>query len=57
MDWTLLWKTMLVVMLGLFAIMAVITTVMGACDIRRLMAHLRNPEEDDTDQDPPSSSS
>ena len=57
MDWTLLWKTMLVVMLGLFAVMAVITTVLGAGDIRRLMAHLRNPEEDKGDDDPPSSSS
>lgn len=44
MDWTLFWKLMFVVMLGLFALMAVAGTVLGARDIRRLMTHLRNAD-------------
>ena len=52
MDWTLIWKTMLVIMLGLFAIMAVAGTVFGAFDIRRLLVHLRNPDaESNEDSD------
>ncbi len=46
MDWTLFWKLMLVGMLGLFAVMAVAGTVLGARDIRRLMTHLRNADAD-----------
>ncbi|MCB1232544.1 MAG: hypothetical protein KDN19_20015 [Verrucomicrobiae bacterium] len=45
MDWTFFWKLMLIVMLGLFALMAIAGTIFGAFDIRRLMAHLRNPDE------------
>lgn len=52
MDWTLIWKTMLVIMLVLFALMAVAGTIFGAFDIRRLLAHLRNPDVDlDADSD------
>ncbi len=51
MDWTLLWKIMLVTLLGLFALMAVAGTIFGARDIRRLLAHLRNPDLE-SDDDP-----
>lgn len=46
MDWPLLWKIMLVIMLGLFFVMAVIGTILGARDIRKLLKHLRHPEEE-----------
>ncbi|MEX2579842.1 MAG: hypothetical protein WD342_12360 [Verrucomicrobiales bacterium] len=59
MDWTLLWKLMLVVMLGLFAVMAVFGTILGGRDVRRLLKHLRQPEADEeteteTEATPPS---
>ncbi len=41
------WKLVLVVMLGLFAVMAVAGTILGARDIRRLMGHLRNPDREE----------
>ena len=46
MDWTFFWKLMLIVMIGLFAAMAVAGTVFGARDVKRLLAHLKNPDED-----------
>ncbi len=45
MDWTFFWQFILVLMLGLFALMALAGTILGARDIRRLMGHLRNPDE------------
>lgn len=53
MNWPLLWTLMFVVMLALFACMAVLGTIFGARDIRRLMKHLRHPEDEphmDTDE-------
>lgn len=47
MDWTFFWQLILVLMLGLFAVMALAGTILGARDIRRLMVHLRNPNDDD----------
>lgn len=46
MDWTFFWKLMLIVMIGLFAAMAVAGTIFGARDVKRLLAHLKNPRED-----------
>lgn len=46
MDWTFFWKLMLIVMIGLFAAMAVAGTVFGARDVKRLLTHLKNPDED-----------
>lgn len=46
MTWLLLWQVVLITSLVLFAISAVITTIGGALDIRKLFRRLR---EDDTD--------
>lgn len=46
MNWTVLWPLVLVVTLVLFAAMAVLVTILGARDIRRLLAHLREPSND-----------
>ena len=46
MNWPFLWTLMFAVMLTLFAGMAVLGTVFGARDIRRLMKHLRHPEDE-----------
>jgi hypothetical protein len=40
--WILLWKVVLIVGLGLFATLAVVVTVGGARDVRRLLATLRD---------------
>ena len=45
MNWMLLWKVVLLTSIGLFAVMAVITTIGGAFDIRRLFARLRERDE------------
>ncbi len=39
--WVILWKVVLVVGVGLFAILAVVVTIGGAIDIRRLFKTLR----------------
>jgi hypothetical protein len=51
MTWELLWKILFVVIVALFVVMAVVTTIGGARDIKRLLIHLRNPEEDDPSAD------
>ena len=45
MTWTLLWKIVLVVSLLLFAVVAVVTTIGGAFDIRKLFRRLREDEQ------------
>lgn len=47
--WIWLWQTTLVVALGLFACMAVATTIGGAKDIRRLLRSLNQAEGDERD--------
>jgi hypothetical protein len=49
MFWIWLWQTTLVVTLGLFACMAVATTIGGARDVRRLLRSLDQVEGDDKD--------
>lgn len=39
--WILLWKAVLIIGLALFATLAVVVTVGGALDVRRLLATLR----------------
>lgn len=48
MDWMTFWKLVLLAMLGLFAVMAIVGTILGARDIRRLMGHLRNPDREES---------
>jgi hypothetical protein len=49
MTWILLWKTVLILALAAFTVMAVFVTVLGARDIRKLLAALRDPEDDSDD--------
>jgi len=45
MFWILLWKISFVVAVVLFAVMAVLTTIGGAFDIRKLLRRLGNRGE------------
>ena len=45
--WELLWKACLVISLVLFAGMAVVVTIGGAGDLRRLFERLRSGSDDD----------
>lgn len=45
MTWMLLWKIVLLISLFLFAIVAVVTTIGGAFDIRKLFRRLREDED------------
>ncbi|MBC8354665.1 MAG: hypothetical protein H8E66_21925 [Planctomycetes bacterium] len=44
MSWMLLWKVVLLLSIGCFALMAVIVTIGGAVDVRRLFRRLREDE-------------
>jgi len=45
-SWALLWKASLIVSLAAFSIMAIVVTIGGAADIRRLLARLRERSDD-----------
>ena len=49
MTWILFWKTILILALAIFALMAVFVTVLGARDIKKLLAALRDLEGDSSD--------
>jgi hypothetical protein len=40
--WILLWQVLLIVALGLFTALAIVVTIGGAIDIRRLLKTLRD---------------
>ena len=44
MTWVLLWKVVFVASVVLFAIVAVVTTIGGASDIRKLFRRLQEDE-------------
>ena len=46
MTWELLWKVVLVSTIGLFALMSLFVTFLGARDIKRLIRKLEDPTED-----------
>ncbi len=50
MTWMLFWKICFVVVLGVFALMAVLVTLLGARDVRALLRRLKNRSEDKLDQ-------
>ena len=50
-SWALLWKVSLVLSLLAFSIMAVVVTIGGAADIRRLLRRLRERTDDDSSLD------
>ena len=45
MSWMLLWKIVLLIAIGLFALMAVVVSIGGAVDIRRLVARLSEKDK------------
>ena len=49
MTWILFWKIVLILALAAFAVMVALVTVLGARDIKRLLAALGHPEDDSVD--------
>ena len=39
--WIMLWKAVFIIGVGLFSLLAVVVTIGGACDVRKLLATLR----------------
>ncbi len=51
LDWQFIWQVCLLVAIGLFAFMAVATTIGGAADVRRLLRSLSDRQKNDKDED------
>ncbi len=51
MNWILIWKTVFVAVLTAFAVMAVVTTIYGARDIKKLLRELDEEQDDRTGKD------
>jgi hypothetical protein len=51
MEWITIWKTVLLVSLTLFAVLAIVTTVLGAGDVRRLFQRLEDERKDRDSRD------
>ena len=50
MTWELIWKVVLIAVLAIFGIMAVLVSILGARDIKRLLIGLRDQDDDDEEQ-------
>ena len=46
MNWELLWKAVLIGTVGLFAVMSVFVTILGAREIKRLWSQLEEQTDD-----------
>ena len=46
MNWELIWKIVLIGSLSAFAVMSILVTLLGARDVKRLLTHLREQEDD-----------
>ena len=46
MEWMTIWKFVLVISLTLFALLTIVTTVLGAGDVRRLFQRLEDDRRD-----------
>ena len=46
MAWISIWKCVLLVSLALFAVLTIVTTVLGAGDVRRLFQRLEDERRD-----------
>ncbi|MEW4528774.1 hypothetical protein [Maioricimonas sp. JC845] len=44
MNWQLIWQIVLIAVLAMFAVLSVAVTILGALDIRRLLASLGEDE-------------
>ena len=49
MSWMLLWKVMFVVVMLVFSVMALLVTVLGARDIKKLLKALEEKGEEPND--------
>ena len=47
MDWMTIWKCVLVISLMLFAVLTLVTAVLGARDVRRLFQRLEKERRDE----------
>jgi len=56
MNWMFLWKFVFVAVLGLFAVMTLLTTYYGARDVRRMLRSL-DEEQERSDQSNPTDDS
>ena len=51
MSWMLFWKILFIAVMAVFTLMAVLVTVLGARDVRRLIAGLRDGDDsEDVDE-------
>lgn len=50
--WVQLWKVVLIISVGLFAGLAIVVTIGGALDIRKLLRSLREESTRDGDETP-----
>ena len=46
MNWELLWKAVFIVVAGMFGLMSVLVTILGARDVKRLLQHLKDSGDD-----------
>ena len=46
MEWITIWKVVLLVSLALFAGLTLVTSVLGAADVRRLFRRLEDEKQD-----------
>ena len=44
MNWPLIWKLTFIGLVAIFAVMSVLVTVLGARDVRQLIARLRDDD-------------
>lgn len=51
MSWMLFWKIVFLVVLSLFAVMTVLTSILGARDIRKLFHKLDNEKDEPSPPD------
>ena len=45
MTWELIWKLVFIIVLSMFAVLSIVVTILGARDIKRLLKHLRDQED------------
>jgi hypothetical protein len=46
MTWELIWKLVFIIVLSAFAVLSIVVTVLGARDIKRLLKHLRDQDQE-----------
>jgi hypothetical protein len=46
MTWELIWKLVFIIVLSTFGVMSIVVTILGARDIKRLLRHLRDQDQE-----------